>query len=147
MEKKEFLNGCGQRLKKVRKTLRMTQDKFSDVLGTAKSTYVRYELGEMMPKLQFLANLITRIRVDSNWFLTGSGEMFQREKVGDISLINPEAFTNKRYLEMLKLMNIPEVEQLIMARLTEIKALFAPEIKEYLEREAGEKGPPAGLLL
>jgi transcriptional regulator with XRE-family HTH domain len=144
MEKTEFLNGCGQRLKKVRKTLRMTQDKFSETLGTAKSTYVRYELGEMMPKLQFLANLITRIRVDSNWFLTGSGEMFQREKVMDASQINPEAFTNKRYLEMLKLMNIPEVEQLIMARLTEIKALFAPEIKEYLSSEAEEKGPPPG---
>jgi transcriptional regulator with XRE-family HTH domain len=141
MEKSEFLNECGKRLKKVRKTLRMTQDKFSETLGTAKSTYVRYELGEMMPKLQFLANLINKIQVNSNWFLTGSGEMFQREKAGDSFQANPEVFRNQRYIEMLKLMNIPEVEQLMMARLTEIKALFAPEIKAYQEREAGEKNP------
>ena len=135
MKKEGFFNGFPARLREIRKSLGLTQDAFCEKLGVSKSTYVRYELGEMMPKLQFLSVLTRKFRVNSNWLLTGLGEMFLGTSPEDISLINPKVLKDERYYELLKLLNIQAVEDIIMAKIIEIKALLSPMINEYLSRE------------
>lgn len=135
MKKEGFFNGFPARLREIRKSLGLTQDAFCEKLGVSKSTYVRYELGEMMPKLQFLSILTRKFHVNSNWLLTGIGDMFLRTGPEDISLINPKVARDKRYSELLNLLNIPVVEDIMMAKLIEVKALLSPVIKEYLSQE------------
>lgn len=135
MKKEGFFNGFPARLRELRKSLGLTQDAFCEKLGVSKSTYVRYELGEMMPKIQFLSVLTMKFRVNSNWLLTGRGEMFLGTRPEDISLINPKVLKDERYYELLKLLNIQAVEDIIMAKIIEIKALLSPMIEEYLSRE------------
>ena len=135
MKREEFLNDFRVRLKEIRKALKMTQDEFSAQLEVSKPTYVRYELGEMMPKVQFLSLLIKKFHINLNWLLSGKGERFLGESQPDISFINSKVFRDKRYLELLDLLNIPVVEEVLMAKLTEIKALFSPVIEEYHSQE------------
>jgi transcriptional regulator with XRE-family HTH domain len=118
-------------LKEIRKTLKMTQDEFSAQFGVSKATYVRYELGEMMPKAQFLSLLAKKFHINLNWLLTGKGERSLDGNHLDISLINPKVFQDKRYLELLDLLNIPVVEEVLMAKLTAVKALLSSVIEEY----------------
>ncbi|MCP4231759.1 MAG: hypothetical protein GY771_16645, partial [bacterium] len=81
----------------------------------SKATYVRYELGEMMPKLQILSTLVSEYNVDLNWLLTGEGVMDRGKSLDYIRSINP-AVDDPRYIELLELCNVPEVEQLVMAK-------------------------------
>ncbi|MCX6583030.1 MAG: helix-turn-helix transcriptional regulator [Candidatus Aminicenantes bacterium] len=116
-ERQDYLNEFSVRLKELRKALGLTQDRFSKELGISKPTYVRYELGEMMPKLQILSFLTTKYVVDLNWLLSGDGEMF-------LEVIE----LDEKYRELISYMQVPVVEQVIMGKLAELVATLKLDI-------------------
>lgn len=120
MKKKEeeyYMEEFRVRLKKVRKALGLTQDKFSKELGVSKPTYVRYELGEIWPNATMLSIMTTKYNIDLNWLLTGDGEMF-------LGLIEMD----ERYRELYRYMQVPVVAQVILAKLAELKATLKLDI-------------------
>jgi transcriptional regulator with XRE-family HTH domain len=120
MKKKEleyYKEEFRERLKKVRGALGMTQDEFSKGLGVSKPTYVRYELGEMWPNAAMLSIMTTKYNVDLNWLLTGEGEMF-------IEAIEAD----EKYRELFRYMQVPVVEQVILAKLAELRATLKLDI-------------------
>jgi len=116
-ERQDYLNEFSVRLKELRKALGLTQDRFSKELGISKPTYVRYELGEMMPKLQILSFLTTKYVVDLNWLLSGDGEMF-------LEVIE----LDEKYRELFSYMKVPVIEQVILAKFAELKATLKLDI-------------------
>jgi len=66
----------GERIKKVRKNLNLTQQAFSNKISTTQNTIARYEAGTRTPPNSTL-NLICRtFRVNEEWLRSGVGEMF-----------------------------------------------------------------------
>lgn len=66
----------GERLKKLRKTLSLTQQEFSDKLKVSRSNIATYEVGKNNPA-EAVINLICReFNVSETWLRTGEGEMF-----------------------------------------------------------------------
>lgn len=64
------------RIKKLRKTLDMTQQQFADKIGVKRNTIAQYEIGRNEP-LDTVINLICReFNVRKEWLQTGNGEMF-----------------------------------------------------------------------
>lgn len=67
---------CGERLKKVRAHLKISQKDFAAYLGVAASYLSEIESGKTRPGYNFLIKLVEVFKVSSNWILLGTGEMF-----------------------------------------------------------------------
>jgi transcriptional regulator with XRE-family HTH domain len=137
-EKTRLLENMGKRIRQLRKTLGFTQDAFAAILKVSKPAYVRYEYGKRFPPLKVIQFLYKKYRVDNNWLVTGEGEMFlKEEEEDDDEDVSPFVKIFKggkippKYDELVELMQIPAIEQVIMAKLIEIKFLFKDEIETF----------------
>lgn len=94
------------RIKKLRKSLDMTQQEFADRIGVKRNTIGQYEIGRNEP-IDTVINLICReFGVSEEWLRTGSGDMFspaptdvldqlaQKYKLSNAAYIMIEKFVN-----------------------------------------------------
>ena len=94
------------RIKKLRKSLDMTQQEFADRIGVKRNTIGQYEIGRNEP-IDTVINLICReFNVSEEWLRTGHGEMFnpaptdvldqlaQKYKLSNAAYIMIEKFVN-----------------------------------------------------
>jgi SOS-response transcriptional repressor LexA len=64
------------RIKILRKTLGLTQEKFAERIGVLGNTIGRYEIGIREPSDAIIISICREFRVNESWLLHGSGEMF-----------------------------------------------------------------------
>lgn len=70
----------GERIKKVRKALDLTQQEFADRIGSKRNTVATYEMGRTEPSAAVASLICREFNVSEEWLRTGIGEMFtQRE--------------------------------------------------------------------
>lgn len=65
-----------ERLKKLRKTLDLTQQEFADRIGSARDNIAGYETGRRNPSVAVISLICTKFNVNEEWLRTGNGEMF-----------------------------------------------------------------------
>ncbi|MDD2462798.1 MAG: helix-turn-helix transcriptional regulator [Desulfobulbus sp.] len=68
-----------ERLKAVRLDKGLSQREISDVLGIGLRSWQQYELGTSIPGGKVLEALHLKLKVNINWLLSGSGQMYFRE--------------------------------------------------------------------
>lgn len=100
------------RIKQLRKELKLTQQGFADRIGVKQNTVATYEIGRNPPN-DTVINLICReFDVNENWLRTGEGEMFRKltrderiaDFVADVLRGEPDSF-RKRFISMLSSLN------------------------------------------
>lgn len=64
------------RLKKLRKTLDMTQQSFADKIGMKQNTIAQYEMGRTVPSDAIIFSICREFNVNETWLRTGEGDMF-----------------------------------------------------------------------
>ncbi len=64
------------RLKKLRKSLNMTQQEFADRLGIKRNTVATYEAGKSNPSDAAVLLICKTFSVNETWLRTGEGKMF-----------------------------------------------------------------------
>lgn len=69
----------GDRLVKARENLGFNQANFSEKIDLAAQSLARYEKNKVNPSMEFVAKLTDMFNINSNWLLTGKGEMFISE--------------------------------------------------------------------
>ena len=67
-----------ERLKKLRKTLDLTQQKFADRLGVKRNTVGQWECGINAITDQVVFSICRDFDVNEEWLRTGEGEMFEQ---------------------------------------------------------------------
>ena len=67
-----------ERLKKLRKTLDLTQQKFADRLGVKRNTVGQWECGINAITEQVVFSICREFDVNEEWLRTGEGEMFEQ---------------------------------------------------------------------
>lgn len=67
----------GERIKKARRSLDLTQQKFADQIGTTQNNIASYEIGRREPSAAAINNICKTFNVNEHWLRTGEGEMFQ----------------------------------------------------------------------
>ncbi|MBQ8569212.1 MAG: helix-turn-helix transcriptional regulator [Oscillospiraceae bacterium] len=67
---------CG-RLKKIRKTIKLTQAQFAASLGLGQSTYAMMEVGKRDILDRHVKTICALYNISEEWFKTGEGEMFR----------------------------------------------------------------------
>lgn len=68
----------GQRVRELRKELRLTLEKFGKSLGVGKTAISKIENGENNLTDQMILAMCREYNVDENWLRTGEGEMFKK---------------------------------------------------------------------
>lgn len=66
----------GERIKALRKALKLTQQKFADRLKVSQSTIAAYESGQNSPSAPTLNLICREFSASESWLRTGEGEMF-----------------------------------------------------------------------
>lgn len=112
------------RIRQLRKELKLTQQAFADRIGVKQNTVATYEIGRN-PPTDTVLNLICReFNVSRAWLETGEGEMFQpmdRDAViagfvGGVLASEPDSF--KRRL-ISALATLSEDDWAVLAKLAE----------------------------
>lgn len=67
-----------ERIKKLRKALGLTQQKFADEIGVKQNTVAQYEIGRNPPTDTVITLMRRAFDVNEEWLRTGEGEMFIR---------------------------------------------------------------------
>ena len=97
-----------ERLKLLRKSLRLTQAAFGDKLGLARNTIANYEDGNRKPSNAILKLLCKTYNVNYLWLTEGKGEMFEisdtalDDLIMQYDLNEVDTFLIKSYLNMSK---------------------------------------------
>lgn len=66
----------GERIKKLRRTLDLTQQVFGSKIGTTQNNIASYETGRREPSSAAFNNICKTFNVNENWLRTGEGDMF-----------------------------------------------------------------------
>lgn len=65
-----------ERIRKLRKTLDLTQQEFSSRIGTTANVLTNYETGRRNPSASVINNICKTFNVNEEWLRTGEGDMF-----------------------------------------------------------------------
>ena len=66
-----------ERIKKLRKSLGLTQQEFSDRIKVKRNTVATYEMCRSMPSDAAISLICREFNVNETWLRTGDGEMFK----------------------------------------------------------------------
>lgn len=96
------------RIKTLRKTLKMTQQEFADRIGVKRNTVGLYEIGQSGISDTVIRAICREFDVNEEWLRTGSGEMFREvdtearfsEWAGRVLAGRDETF-QKRFVTMM----------------------------------------------
>ena len=66
----------GERIKYIRKTLDLTQQKFAGRIGTTQNVLANYEIGRRNPSASAFNNICKTFNVSEKWLQTGEGDPF-----------------------------------------------------------------------
>lgn len=107
------------RIKKIRKELDLTQQKFADKLGVKRNTVGQWECGINAITDQVITSICREFNVNEDWLRTGQGEMFIKQTrdeqiasfIGSIQSSENDSF-KKRFISMLSALDESEWEVL-----------------------------------
>jgi len=69
---------AGERIKILREKVGITQEEFSQRLGTTRNTITNYEANRRMPMDATIKSICREFNVSEKWLRTGEGEMFMQ---------------------------------------------------------------------
>lgn len=124
----------GERIKKLRKALDLTQQKFADQIGTPQNNIANYEIGRREPSAAALNNICKTFNVNETWLRTGEGEMFvQRSRDDELAAFVNELLASEsadfrlRLVTALSRLKPEQWEALEAVSLELMKDLSAPQ--------------------
>ena len=108
-----------ERLKKLRKTLDLTQQEFANKIGIARGNIGAYEVGKNAPSDAVISLICKQFNLDENWLRTCEGEMFIKQTrdeqiasfIGTIQSNEDDSF-KKRFVSMLSALDESDWEVL-----------------------------------
>lgn len=135
---KELKKKIGDRFKKFRKAIDKPQHHLAEELDVFQSTITNFELGKTFPNSGYLFHFFEKYGLNIHWLFTGEGFMFVRDltKRPEISYIRESGIDywgNRydEYLDLLKHMQIPEIERVIFGKMTELKEIYKDKINDF----------------
>ena len=129
----------GERLKKLRKALDLTQQEFSDKLKVSRSNIATYEVGKNNPADAVINLICLEFNVSETWLRTGEGEMFLPSPNGVLDeLAQKYGLSTRGKVIVEKFLDLnPDVQEAVAVYIEEVAAAFS---------DAGTSAPvPDGL--
>lgn len=93
-----------ERIRKLRKYLDMTQQKFADQLGVARNNIAGYETCKRSPSDAVISLICREFNVNEDWLRYGTGEMFCQLSEDDEFLKATESIVKNNDVEIMSLL-------------------------------------------
>lgn len=77
-----------ERIREIRKTLKLTQVEFGEKIGVKGNTVTNYETGLRNPTDAVLLSICREFNVNEEWLRSGEGDMFQIPDDEDAALVS-----------------------------------------------------------
>lgn len=135
----------GNRIKKIRKELDLTQTEFATIIGSVQNTIARYESNQRNPSSSVITLICEKFDVREEWLRNGEGEMF-KPKPSDIldQLAYKYKLFNFDYVMIEKFLAMPpDLRRAIYDHFHDVDAALA-EMDPYAPAYAGS-GPPQSM--
>lgn len=132
----------GNRIKKIRKELDLTQSEFAARIGSVQNTVTGYENGRRNPSAPVISLICERFNVREEWLRTGEGEMF-KPKPSDVldQLAYKYKLFNFDYVMIEKFLAMPpDIRRAIYDHFHDVDAALA-EMDPYAPAYAGTEPP------
>ncbi len=113
----------GERIKKVRKALDLTQQKFADRIGTTQNVIANYESGRREPSAAAFNNICKTFNISEEWLRMGEGEMFLPTAEESID-------------ELIRQHGLGDLERQIMIEFVQLDPRDRQGVLEYAKRLA-----------
>ena len=121
----------GDRIKKLRRDLDLTQQKFGERIGVKGNTIAQYELGRSNPVDSVISLMIREFNVNEEWLRNGEGEMFKPAPSDVLDQLASEYnLSNASYIAIEKFVNLKPEKR------NELIEFFLEVSKAILESEA-----------
>lgn len=126
----------GDRIKKLRRELDLTQRAFGERIGVKGNTIAQYELGRSNPVDSVISLMIREFNVNEEWLREGKGEMF-RAAPSDVldQLAREYNLSNASYIAVEKFVNLKPEKR------SELIDFFLEISKAIIESEADSDAP------
>lgn len=105
-----------ERIRKLRKSLGLTQQEFADRIKVKRNTVATYEMGRSEPSSSAISLICKTFNVNDTWLRNGEGEMFVSHSETATSSSGLEDF-KKRFAAMLFSLN--DEEWLLLEKMVE----------------------------
>lgn len=117
----------GERIKKVRKNLDLTQQKFADQIGTTQNNIASYEIGRREPSAAAVNNICKTFNVSEAWLRTGEGEMFLPSPNGVLDeLAQKYGLSTRGKVIVEKFLDLnPDVQEAVAVYIEKVAAAFS----------------------
>lgn len=118
-----------ERIKKLRRSLDLTQQEFADRIGVKRNTIANYEIGRNVPIDSVLALIVREFHVNEAWLRSGEGEMFAPAAISALdALAQEQHLTQGERILIEKLLHLkPEVRKGILDYIIEVAAAVNSE--------------------
>jgi len=123
-----LIRDWGFRFLLFRKAIKLDQSQLASELKIHQEEIAGIEKNAIYPKINYLHFLNKKYGLNINWLLCNAGDMFVKDPPPGIDtnyVMQPSAPTprdkNEKIMELMQLMQIPSIEEIIMAKLEEIK--------------------------
>jgi transcriptional regulator with XRE-family HTH domain len=131
---KEFYGPVGKRFEAFRRVLCLNRDQLSAELNVSIKTIEEIENSETLPDLCMLYYLNKQYGLDINWMLFGHGVVISSrlmEASKELNTKKPKKISAKtrETMEQWELMKVPLVENIIFAKMEEVKMVFKDQIE------------------
>lgn len=125
----------GERIKKIRKELDLTQAEFGSRIGSVQNTVTGYESGRRNPSAPVIALICKEFSVCEEWLRNGKGEMFKPAPSDELdNLARKYNLSNAAYVVVEKFVNLnPDKQNELIDFLLDVS-------KAIIESEADPNG-------
>lgn len=132
----------GERIKKVRRSLELTQQEFADRIGSKRNTIATYEMGRTEPSAAVISLICTKFNVSETWLRTGKGEMNNAKSSAAMeALARERGLTHSDFVLIEKFLNMKPQSRLAVAEyMLEVAAALDGD-STPLDSVAAQKNP------
>ncbi len=96
-----------ERIKRLRKTLDLTQQEFANKIGVKRNTVGQYEIGRNEPTVTVISLICKEFNVNEEWLRNGTGEMFKVLPNNALdALVEKYNLTHNDYILIEKFINL-----------------------------------------
>lgn len=111
------------RIKELRESLGLTQEKFAERLGIKRSTIAAYETGRNEPVDSVIALICREYTINETWLRTGEGEMKAEQPEDEIDAV-------------IKKYDLPEEVRVMLEQFVKLRTDHQEIIADYIESVA-----------
>ena len=110
------MSDISDRIKELRKTLGLSQEKFGKLAGVSKAAVSQWELGITKPERDALLALRKNKQINTLWVTTGDGDIFDKSSPGEeLAGVFRDTYNQKQLDKLIDLIDIECLSQALEA--------------------------------